>query len=154
MTGKADSVAHIVGCIVQRCRACEAGDEQYRQTHERNECDRDQVCIGFHCRLCSCSHFQFSLPSTPTVFVDTFARPVSWLMVLGWHRLPGVTQWHMMPANHIQSRGRLRLWAPIWVVPQRIPVSSPSACANMWGTLRIKLSEIRVSKSRNLRVTP
>jgi len=61
--------------------------------------------------------FQFSLPSTPTVFVDTFARPVSWLVVFGWHRLPGVTQWHMMPANHVQSRGRLRLRAPIWVVP-------------------------------------
>ena len=56
------------------------------------------------------------------------------------HRLPGFNQWHMMPANHIQSRGRLRLWAPIWVVPQRIPVSSPIASANIWGTMHNQLS--------------
>ena len=74
------------------------------------------------------------------------------LWIFAGHRLPGVTQWHMMPANHIQSRGRLRLWAPIWVVPQRIPVSSPNACANMWGTLQNKLSGIRGDKSRNLRI--
>ncbi len=30
-------------------------------------------------------------------------------------------------ALRIQSRGRLRLWAPLWVVPYRIPISSPAA---------------------------
>ena len=134
---------------MQNRRLGEARDQQKHQPSKGGKRDPGQASVNASSSQSLVIHSHSPVSVTPDGRVKV--QRMAGLLACGSLRRVAfpVAQWLMTDAHRLQSRGRLRLWAPTWVSLTSFPYVPP-CLARSWGTMQGPFGRITAPGSRRI----